>query len=117
MHTWSFLGLSLLSLSACVSSRSVALGVGAPPRPDDCSLSYERADPAQVGAQWRQVGTVCVAGGDAPQIDVSDVYEPGEAKDTLSARACQLGAEMVSPVGLCSNGRQQGIEFGAYVKR
>jgi hypothetical protein len=46
-----------------------------------------------------------------------DVYWPGEPGDALSEKACALGGEMVTPIGLCANGKISAIEFGVYVRR
>jgi hypothetical protein len=43
------------------------------------------------------------------------VYTPGDLHDLLSEEACALGGEIVTPIGLCTNRRQNGIEFGVYV--
>jgi hypothetical protein len=107
------LTLSMTDLStACVHARAIPIGSAAPSRPSDCELAYERASPRDAQAQWRQVGDACV---DAHSVDV--VYQPGSQHDALTEQACSLGGQIVTPVGLCSNGRHSAIEFGVYVSR
>lgn len=83
----------------------IPIGTPAAARPPDCRLSYARIAPAEAQAEWRQVGDVCLPAGD---------YWPGEAREALNERACGLGGEMVTAVGLCS---RNGTEFGVYVRR
>jgi hypothetical protein len=118
MRRTSLLPLVLLvsvSSAACAHARGIRVGEGARPRPPDCELAYERAAPADAQARWRQVGIVCASGGEGLRSS-AEAYEPGEVHDALKERACALGGEIVSPTGLCSNGRQSGIEFGVYVR-
>jgi hypothetical protein len=89
-------------------ARGIPIGTPAPARPPDCKLSYARIAPPEAQAEWRQVGDVCLTG---------DVYWPGEAGDALSEKVCALGGEMVTPIGLCANGKMSAIEFGVYVRR
>lgn len=107
--------LPFICLSACATASGFAIGPRLPPRPPDCKLSYERFAPADVPSSWRQIGAVCVA---SPQgIRWAETYEPGDERDLLTERACELGAQMVTPAGFCSGGRMNGVEFGAYVAR
>jgi hypothetical protein len=101
--------------SGCAYARGIRVGAGAPPRPAGCQLAYQHVSPAEAQARWRQVGDVCVSVGSDPNPQVADVYEPGEMHDVLNERACELGGEIVTPIGLCSNGKTSGIEFGVYV--
>ena len=103
--------------SACVSARGVAIGPAARPRPSNCSLSYARIDPHDALAKWRQVGSVCVTIPFSYSPTVDDVYAPGNAHDALTEEACDLGAEMVTPVSTCAGDRSRGVEFGAFVAR
>ena len=90
------------------SARGIPIGTPAPARPPDCKLSYARIAPAEAQAEWRQVGDVCLK---------NVRYWPGEAREVLSEQACALGGEMVTPIGLCANGKISAIEFGVYVRR
>jgi hypothetical protein len=111
-----FLVFVVASLSAgCAYARGIRVGEGAAPRPPGCQLAYEHLSPAQAQARWRQVGDVCVSYGQLNEPSVAAAYQPGEMRDALDERACALGGEIVSPVGLCSNGKANGIEFGVYV--
>jgi hypothetical protein len=102
-----------LSVS-CAYARGIPIGTPQPPRPPDCRLAYTHLDPADAQARWRQVGDVCVSDMDAT---VNEMYEPGSGHDALTERACELGGQMVTPVGLCANGKASAIEFGVYVPR
>jgi hypothetical protein len=100
-------------------ARALRTGEPVPSRPRDCELTYARVAPADAQAQWRQVGEVCLS---APplqggQTRVVDVYQPGDMHDVLTEWACSLGGEIVTPVGLCSNGRSNAVAFGVYVPR
>jgi hypothetical protein len=108
------LGAASLS-AACAFARGIPLGEGAQPRPPGCALAYEHVLPAEAQTRWRQVGDVCVSGSLDPSVE--DAYEPGIMRDALNERACTLGGEIVSPVGLCSNGKYNGLEFGIYVPK
>lgn len=48
---------------------------------------------------------------------VVDIYEPGDMRNALTERACSLGGEMVTPIGLCSNWQATAVAFGVYVAR
>jgi hypothetical protein len=72
--------------------------------------------PADAQSRWRQVGDVCVSAPSGSPT-VQDVYSPGDLRDVLNEHACALGGEIVSPIGLCTNRRHDGIEFGVYVPR
>ena len=109
-----FVGLVVVT-SGCVQARGVAIGPAVPSRPPSCLLGYAQMDPAEAMTRWRQVGSVCVSHGRG--LTVAETYEPGDTRDALTDKACDLGAEMVSPVGTCANGRANGVEFGAYVVR
>jgi hypothetical protein len=100
--------LAGFSVDCAEYARGIHIGTPAPARPPDCKLSYARIAPAEAQAEWRQVGDVCLTG---------DVYWPGEAGDALSKEACFLGGEMVTPSGLCANGKSSAIEFAVYVRR
>jgi hypothetical protein len=101
-------------------ARVLPMGAPLPSRPSDCDIEYERVAPAEAQAQWREVGEVCVSA-NALAIrqarSVDDVYQPGDLHDLLTARACALGGETVTPIGMCSNGQLAAIEFGVYVPR
>jgi len=103
---------------ACAYARAIPIGAPAPARPPDCPLAYARLDPVELQTQWREVGDVCVSAGTGfSHMTIDDVYEPGTPHDLLTERACALGGQMVTPVGLCSNGKSSAIEFGVYVAR
>jgi hypothetical protein len=110
---------ALAAVSAgCAYARAVSIGTPVPPRPPSCALKYATIAPGDAQAAWRQVGAVCVSRGSGySQQGVREVYAPGEEHDLLRERACGLGGEMVTPVGLCSNGKANAIEFGVYVPR
>jgi hypothetical protein len=113
-----FLLLSLASVSAaCVHARGIPIGQGASPRPAGCELRCERTSPSEAQARWQQVGDVCVSNGGVPNPDVEDAYQPGDMHDALTDQACALGGEIVTPIGLCTNGKSDGVEFGVYVPR
>ncbi|MGD0523795.1 MAG: hypothetical protein ABSE49_01555 [Polyangiaceae bacterium] len=112
-----FASFAVLS-AGCAYARSVAIGSPVPARPPSCALEYARIAPGDAQPSWRQVGAVCVSRGSGfSQQHVYEVYEPGDQRDLLTARACALGGEMVTPVGLCTNGKSNAIEFGVYVPR
>jgi hypothetical protein len=108
-------GSAVLS-TACGMARGIPIGAPAPARTPDCLLAYEQVSPADAQSQWRQVGDVCVS---APHGSptIPDVYSPGDLHDLLQEQACELGGEIVTPIGLCTNKRENGIEFGVYVPR
>jgi hypothetical protein len=96
------------------------MGPSLPSRPSDCEIEYEHVAPAEALAQWRQVGNVCVSANPfaiRQARSVDDVYQPGDLHDLLTERACALGGERVTPIGMCSNGQLAAIEFGVYVPR
>jgi len=104
-----------LASAACGGyARGIAIGAGAPARAADCKLTYSHVSPHEAQARWRQVGDVCVSTGVAP---ASWAYAPGDIRDALTERACALGGEVVTPVGLCANERVSGVEFGVYVAK
>ena len=108
-------GTAVLS-TACVSARGIPIGEPAPARAPDCSLVLQQVSPGDAQSQWRQVGDVCVsAPSGSPTVE--DVYSPGDLRDTLNEQACALGGLFVTPVGLCSNSKHNGVEFGVYVPR
>jgi hypothetical protein len=105
-----------LVLSACaVIARSVPLGPPEPPRPYDCPIAFARVTPSDASTRWREVGAVCLAKGS--YITVDEVYAPGDLHDRLAVEACNLGGEVVLPVGTCSANRSGAIEFGVYASR
>lgn len=106
-----------LVTSACVSARSVAIGPAAAPRPSNCTLAYARIDPHEAMTTWRQVGSVCVTIPYSRSPRVDDLYAPGSARDALTKEACNLGAQMVTPMSMCGDRRSRGVEFGAFVAR
>jgi hypothetical protein len=96
------------------------MGPPLPSREPDCELQYEHVTPAEAQAQWRQIGEVCVSANGLAlhqARSVDDVYEPGALHDVLTERACALGGERVTPIGMCSNGQLAAIDFGVYVPR
>lgn len=68
-------------------------------------------------ASWRRVGDVCVNPGADARATVEDAYAPGAMRYALTERACSLGGEVVTPTGLCSNGKNSAVEFGVFVPR
>jgi hypothetical protein len=101
--------------AACASARGIRFGAPAPARAPNCALSYARIAPADAQAQWRQVGDVCLS--NPSGLDIDDIYSSVDAREQLAGQACFLGGEMVTPVGLCANGRSSAVEFGVYVRR
>jgi hypothetical protein len=111
-----FFATAVLAAAGCVSTRRVAIGPPVPARPYGCDIAFGRLDPNDAARRLRLVGTVCVAGGGASD-GVDRVYARTEAREALQEDACELGGELVSPIGLCSNGRVDGLEFGVYRDR
>lgn len=99
-------------------ARVMPIGAPLPSLPADCALTYDRVAPPDT--QERPVGHVCVSasvGSSRQAQSVADVYEPGDMRNRLAARACALGGERVAPIGLCSNGGLSAIAFAVYVPR
>ncbi len=119
MRPWSSLLLVFVTavlLTACERVRSIPIGTPAPARESGCSIDYEQVTPADAQSRWRQVGDVCVSAGSGSPT-VQDFYSSGDLRDQLNDEACGLGGEIVTPVGLCANRKENGIEFGVYVPR
>jgi hypothetical protein len=108
-----------LSIACVPSARGIRVGEGAQERPPGCALAYEQIAPADAQVQWRQVGDVCVSSGSSlAEPSVEEAYEPGRDMNVaLNEQACALGGEIVTPIGLCSNGKINGVEFGVYVPK
>jgi hypothetical protein len=107
------LSLGMLTLSGCITTRRVALGPPEPPRPLDCPIRFERIEPGEAARTYRQVGSICITNTRRP-VRVEDAYKKEDVREALQRDACRLGGDLVSPVGLCSNGREAGLEFGVY---
>ena len=101
----------LPALAACspVFSNALALGPRAPARPADCAIQFDLAPPQVSDERWHQVGVVCLAGPGTVAVD--DAYSPGDLRESLQARACELGGDAVAPLGFCSVENASGVAY------
>ena len=79
-----------------------------------CRENPALAEPIVPGLSYIKAEVVYAARAEMAR-SVDDVYGPGALHDVLTERACALGGERVTPIGMCSNGQLVAIDFGVYV--
>jgi hypothetical protein len=80
----------LLLLSGCAVMSTVRAGRRLPPRPADCTITWENLDLDVARARYERVGIVSIGGFGGRDIDTSE-----KLRDDVRAEACKVGADVV----------------------
>jgi hypothetical protein len=110
------IGSTVCFLAGCYHIHAMTIGPPVDARPAGCTVEVARTRPQDLVAAWEQVGAICIVP-DRNLGSVEQPYQPGEIRDRLREKACELGGELMAAQSTCGTHSNPGVELGVWRHR